>query len=81
MKPLNHVSTEALVDGKPAPSLSFLQMLVSILASFFGVQSDKNRKRDFEQGKPIHFIVAGVFMTVVWYVSIYLIVKVVLHFI
>jgi len=81
MKPLSHANTDVLEDDKPAQSLSFLQMLVSILASFFGVQSDKNRKRDFEQGRPIHFIVAGVFMTIVWYVSIYLIVKVVLHFV
>jgi len=81
MKPLARVNTDVLEDDKPVQTLSFLQMLVSILASFFGVQSDKNRKRDFEQGRPIHFIVAGVFMTVVWYVCIYLIVKVVLHFI
>lgn len=81
MKPLAHVNTDVLENNKPVQTLSFLQMLVSILASFFGVQSDKNRKRDFEQGRPIHFIVAGVFMTVVWYMSIYLVVKVVLHFV
>jgi len=70
MKPLARVNTDVLEDDKPVQTLSFLQMLVSILASFFGVQSDKNRKRDFEQGRPIHFIVAGVFIAGVWSVCI-----------
>lgn len=58
--------------------LSFLQMVGSILASFFGVQNFKNRQRDFSRGKASQFIMVGVFMTVVWYGCIYLLVNIVL---
>lgn len=81
MKQVNIGASEPLEDDKPEKGLSFLQMFVSILASFFGVQSDKNRQRDFRQGKPIHFIVVGIFMTILWYFCIYLIVQLVLYFI
>ena len=59
-------------------SPSFLQMVGSILASFFGVQSSENRKRDFTKGKAKYFIAVGILMTVVWYSVIYVIVNVVL---
>jgi hypothetical protein len=63
---------------EPQESLTFLQMVGSILASFFGVQSGKNRERDFKHGKARAFIMVGILMTVVWYATIYLIVHVVL---
>ena len=36
-------------DNQPP---TFLQMLQSVLAAAFGVQSGKNRARDFSHGKP-----------------------------
>ena len=42
-------------DQKPG----FLSVVKSILAAGIGVQSDKNRQRDFEQGNPLTFIVGG----------------------
>ena len=62
----------------PAQSLTFLQMVGSILASFFGVQSGKNRERDFALGKARPFILVGILMTIVWYGAIWLVVNVVL---
>ena len=62
----------------PQPSLTFLQMVSSIMASFFGVQSGKNRERDFAHGKALPFIAVGVLMTAVWYGVIYLVVHIVL---
>lgn len=59
-------------------SPSFLQMVGSILASFFGVQNSENRKRDFTHGKAKYFLAVGILMTVVWYGSIRLIVYFVL---
>jgi hypothetical protein len=59
-------------------NLSFFQMVGSVLASFFGVQSSKNRERDFKRGKAKHFIMVGVFMTVVWYGAIYCVVQLLL---
>ena len=41
------------VDNKPP---SFWQMLHSVMAAAFGVQSGKNRARDFTHGKPSHFV-------------------------
>lgn len=38
----------------------------SVNAAFIGVQSSKNRERDFTKGKASHFIIVGVVMTVVF---------------
>lgn len=51
--------------------VTFLSVVQSTCAAFFGVQSEANRKRDFESGKFSHFIIAGViflliFIGVVW---------------
>ena len=43
----------------------FWQVFTSTLAAFFGVQSDKNRHRDFnENDSPIAFIIMGILMAV-----------------
>lgn len=39
--------------------LSFYTLLSSVLAAFFGVQSNANRERDFSKGKISHFIAIG----------------------
>jgi len=54
----------------------FFNVLKSAIAAAFGVQSSKNRERDFKQGKPIHFIVAGVLLTITFLLLIGLFVKV-----
>lgn len=61
-------------DGKP----SLIDVVKSVLASFFGVQSDKNRKRDFEQGSPAQFIIVGLVLTILFIVGMILIVKIIL---
>jgi len=58
---------------------TFLQMLHSVLAAAFGVQSGKNRARDFTHGKPSHFVILGILFTVVFALSLIGIVKLVLH--
>jgi hypothetical protein len=58
---------------------SFWQMLHSVLAAAFGVQSGKNRARDFTHGKPSHFIVLGVGFTLVFVLLLYALVRLVLH--
>ena len=63
------------VDNKPP---SFWQMLHSIVAAAFGVQSGKNRARDFTHGKPSHFVVLGVLFTAVFALTLFGIVKLVL---
>lgn len=41
-------------------SHSIFSTIKSVAAAFLGVQSDKNRSRDFSQGKPSHFIIVGI---------------------
>ncbi len=50
--------------------LSFWQVLLSILAAAFGVQSQKNQERDFSRNRVIVFIVGGVLFTVAFVVSL-----------
>ena len=69
IKSLNH-------DGKKAPNgTGFFNVLKSAIAAAFGVQSSKNRERDFKHGKPIHFIVAGIVVTMTFLLLISLFVE------
>ena len=61
-------------DDKP----SFLDVIKSVLASFFGVQSDKNRRRDFQQGNPGQFILVGIVLTIFFILILFVAVKVIL---
>ncbi|SET17908.1 DUF2970 domain-containing protein [Thalassotalea agarivorans] len=58
--------------------MNFKQTLKSVAAAFFGVQSDKNRERDFTQGKFSHFVVAGVIAVVVFICTLVVIVQAVM---
>jgi len=62
-------------DDKP---LTFREMLQSVLAAAFGVQSGKNRARDFSRGKPSHFIILGVMFTGLFVLVLFGLVKLVL---
>ncbi len=53
----------------------FWNVVQSVGAAMIGVQSRKNRERDFTQGKPIHFIIGGVIGTAVFMVVVWLIVQ------
>lgn len=59
--------------------LSFREMLQSVLAAAFGVQSGRNRARDFGRGKPSHFIALGVMFTALFVVLLFGLVKLVLY--
>ncbi|CDH45865.1 hypothetical protein BN874_2990004 [Candidatus Contendobacter odensis Run_B_J11] len=56
-----------------------MQIILSVLAAFFGVQSERNRERDFGRGKAIHYIAVGLVMTLVLIVALVGLVKWVLH--
>ena len=56
--------------GGQGRSLTPLQVGFSTLASAFGVQSRRNRERDFTHGKAWHFIVAGIVFTVVFVLAV-----------
>jgi len=55
-----------------------LQVVQSVGAAMIGVQSSKNRKRDFQTGKPLHFLIGGLIGTLVFILTIWLLVQYVL---
>jgi hypothetical protein len=67
------------MDDENNKPLTFWEMLQSVLSAALGVQSGKNRSRDFSRGKPSHFIIMGVLFTVVFVLLIFAAVKLVLH--
>jgi Mg/Co/Ni transporter MgtE len=60
--------------------LGLFQILLSVLASFLGVQNEANRERDFSQGKASHFIAVAIVLTAILVGVILGIVWLVIHF-
>jgi hypothetical protein len=74
-----HPASAATETSEPAPErLTLWQIVASTVAAAFGVQSSRNRHRDFRAGKPSHFIIAGVAFTVLFVVGMILLVRLVL---
>jgi hypothetical protein len=63
-------------DATRAPS--FIDVLGSVLASMFGVQSNRNREKDFTHGKPSQYIIIGLIVTVVFMLTIWVVVSLVM---
>ena len=59
--------------------LSPWQVVSSVFAAALGVQSSKNRERDFKGGSFTTFIAAGIVFTVLFVVTVYLVVSTVLE--
>jgi len=51
--------------------INTLKVILSVLSSFIGIQSEKNRERDFSASSPLYFIVIGILMTLFFIVSLY----------
>lgn len=60
------------------PTLTLWQMIGSALSAAIGVQSSKNRERDFARGKASHFIIIGVGFTAIFVVLMALLVRFIL---
>ena len=64
-------------EQKPAkPGLGSL--VKSILAAAIGVQTDKNREKDFAQGNPLAFIIGGFVFTLLFIATVATVVGLVL---
>jgi len=63
-------------DTARVPSL--LDVLGSVLASMFGVQSNRKREEDFTHGKPSQYIIIGLIVTVVFMLTIWVVVSLVM---
>lgn len=55
-------------QGKQTPhgGIGWLNVAKSTIAAACGVQSNANRQRDFQQGKPVAFIIAGLIFVLVF---------------
>ena len=61
-------------DKKPTK----LQLIGSVLSAAVGIQSNKNRERDFKHGKMRTFVVAGVIYVAIFIITVYSVVRLVL---
>ncbi len=63
------------VQHKP----NFWTIVLSTLAAFIGVQSDRNRARDFKHGNIYSFIIAGIIFTIIFIVCVTTLVRLILN--
>jgi uncharacterized membrane protein YidH (DUF202 family) len=69
-------SKDAAKDERP---LTIWQIASSTAAAAFGVQNRANRERDFNRGKPLHFIIAGIVFTAVFVLIVVSVVQFILR--
>lgn len=72
-KPQNPIQ-EKQTEEKPS-EITFLTVLGSVFRSWFGVQKEANRQRDFSSNSPMPFIVAGIVFFIVMIVGVIIAVK------
>jgi len=64
--------------GKKRSTVNPLQVVGSVFAAGLGVQSSKNRERDFKEGNFKVFVIAGIVFTLLFIGTIFAIVQMVL---
>ena len=65
-------------EEKNGKALNPLQVVSSVLAASLGVQSSKNRERDFKHGRIGVFIAAGIIFTLLFIGTVFTVVQLVL---
>lgn len=65
-------------EQKNNQGLPTLSLIGSLFAGAFGVQTQKNRDRDFKQGKFHHFIIGGIIFAILFVLAVAGIVKLVM---
>ena len=54
------------------------QIIGSVLSAAIGIQSSKNRERDFKHGKTSTFVIAGIIFVALFITTVFTVVKLVL---
>ncbi len=62
-------------NQKEEESLALWEVFQGVFAMFLGVQSEKNRERQFKYGKFYQFLIVGIFVTLLFLVHLVLLVK------
>lgn len=65
-------------DPDPDKKPTLPQLVGSVLSAAVGIQSNKNRERDFKHGKLRTFVVAGVIYVALFIITVYSVVRLVL---
>jgi len=66
------------MSEKEENKVSLFSVVLSVLAAMIGVQSSKNRERDFAKGRPAAYIIVGIIMTVLFILTLWTVVSIVL---
>ena len=69
--------TDDKTNSQPTVKPGLGSLVKSILAAAIGVQTDKNREKDFTQGSPLAFIIGGFVFTALFMFTIAVIVGIV----
>ena len=71
MSPMNDNSEkDSTPDQQEAREPGFWEIVMSVLAAALGVQTSKNRERDFSKGNPLVFIAAGLIFTILFVLTL-----------
>ena len=57
------------------PKADLLQIIKSVIAAGIGVQSNKNREKDFENGSLSNYIIVGLIATVLFVLTLVFVVS------
>lgn len=68
------VNLKLMTDKAP----SLMDTFKSVAAAFIGVQSNKNREKDFNQGKLSHIIIVGIIVVIVFITALAAVVNLVI---
>jgi hypothetical protein len=66
-------------NDSPPPRQSLVRVFTSVVASMFGVQSSAKHQEDFGHGRVSTYVVVGLVMTVLFVLTVWGIVKLVVH--
>jgi len=66
-------------EERQEETLALWEVFQGVFAMFLGVQSEKNRERQFKYGKFHQFLIVGIFLTFLFVIHIVLLVKFVLR--
>ena len=64
-------------ENKPSETKKpgILQVIKAVLGAFAGVQSEQQRQQDFSAGSPLPYIITGVIFTLLFVVTLLLVVS------
>lgn len=68
------------MSSKEEKQIPLWRVVISVIQAALGVQSGKNRERDFSKGRPAAYIIAGLIFTIVFILVLYGVVKMIMHF-